>query len=451
MISSRLDKQNAVLLHQSLHDPLTDLPNRNQLFDRLLEAIYHARRVNQPVALFLLELNHLKEINDTLGHLGGDDLLRQIGPRLHDSLHNTYTIARLEGSEFAILAPGLDPQHINTVARKIIQALEQPFIVDELELETGAAIGIALFPAHGNDPDTLFRQADTAMCLSKKHGHDYFIYSTETDPHSVEQLTLMSELRQAINNDELQLFYQPKIDLTTQKVTGAEALLRWFHPERGLIPPDDFIPKAEQTGLIKPLTKWVIAQAFRQGNEWNKQGMPLQIAINVSQRSLYDREIINQIADTMQQLRITSCTLDIEITETAIMAHPKQSMATLQMLSAMGIHLSIDDFGTGFTSLAYLKELPVDELKIDKSFVMSMLDDVKDVMIVRSIIELAHSLGRVVVAEGVESKEILELLQSLNCDTAQGFYMSKPLPAREFAQWLTSSEWSPLEDQSGIA
>jgi len=448
MISYRLDKQNAVLVHQSLYDQLTDLPNRKLLFDRLQQAIYQARRNNHTVALFLVELANLKEINDTLGHQSGDELLKQIGPRLENILRDSDTVARLEGGEFAILMPIIDIQHVTKVAHKIIQALEAPFIVDELELETSVIAGVAIAPDHGEKSESLFRKADVAMSLAKQHEHEFNIYAEESDPHSVEQLTLMAELRRAITNNELQLYYQPKINLKTQQVTGAEALLRWFHPQRGLIPPDDFIPKAEQSGLIKLLTSWVIDQAFRQNHAWSKLGITLQIAINVSQRSLYDRELINQIANTMQKLQIKNCTLDIEITETAIMAYPEQSMATLQMLHAMGIHLSIDDFGTGFTSLAYLKELPVDELKIDKSFIMRMLDDNKDTMIVRSIIELAHSLGRVVVAEGVESRPVLDYLTALNCDTAQGFYMSKPLPAAEFEQWLATCEWKPAIGQA---
>lgn len=443
VISRRLDEQNAVLLHQALHDQLTDLPNRRQLFDHLQLAIHHARRSKHTFALLLIELGNLKEINDTLGHQSGDELLKMIGPRLGMLLQEGDTIARLEGSEFAILLPGLEKDEITDIVHRIIEALEHPFIISDMELEVRASIGVALYPDHSDEPKTLFRQADVAMCLSKAHGSEFMIYSAETDPTSVEQLTLMSELRHAITGGELQLYYQPKLDLRTLEVVGAEALLRWFHPQRGMIPPDDFIPKAEQTGLIKPLTRWVIEQAFQQAHAWHKQGLQFQVAINVSQRSLYDRELINQIADTMQRLEITNCVLDIEITETAIMAHPEQSLATLQMLSKMGVHLAIDDFGTGFTSLSYLKELPVDELKIDKSFVMRMLDDSQDVMIVRSIIELAHSLGRVVVAEGVESQEILDLLRNMNCDTAQGFYMARPLPAAEFEQWLNKSIWKP--------
>lgn len=448
VFSHRLDQQNPMPMRQSLHDHLADLPNRTQLFDRLQQALSHARRQDQPLALFLIELGNLKEINDTLGRQSGDTLLKQIGPRLQDAVMGRDTVVRLEGSEFALVLPGLDKQHVAGVARKIIQALEPPFMVDGLALEIRAMVGVALFPEHGDEPDTLFRQAGVAMCLSRCQGNDLTLYTPHADPHSVKQLTLMSELRQAIGNNELQLYYQPKLDLESHKVIGVEALLRWFHPQRGMIPPDEFIPKAEQTGLIKPLTKWVIEQAFRQSRIWNKQGIPLQIAINISQRSLYDRELINQIADTMQQMRISSCILDFEITETAIMARPEQSMASLRMLHAMGVRLSIDDFGTGFTSLAYLKELPVDELKIDKSFVIGMLKDAKDVMIVRSIIELAHSLGRVVVAEGVTSKESLRLLQTMKCDTAQGFYISKPLPAAEFERWLKASRWNPAVDQA---
>lgn len=450
-ISKRFDTQNAVLVHHSLHDTLTDLPNKNLLVDRLQQSLFHSQREGLPVALLLIEFCRIKEITDTLGHRSSDAVIKQIGPRLQKTLRESDTIARLDAGNFAVLLSNVGQENVALIAKKIINSLERPFNVGDLELEVGAFIGIAIFPEHGDDADTLFRQADVAMSLAKKQGRDFVIYTADSDPHHVDKLTLMTDLRQAIGNNELQLYYQPKIDVKTQQVIGAEALIRWFHPLRGLVPPDDFIPKAEQTGLIKPLTKWVIEQALQQGHEWDKQGIPLNIAINVSQRSLYDRELINQIADTMQRLNIKYCSLDIEITETAIMDQPEQSMLTLQELHNMGIHLSIDDFGTGFTSLAYLKELPVDELKIDKSFIMNMLNDGKDIMIVRSIIELAHSLGRVVVAEGVESQEILDLLRTLYCDTAQGFYMSRPLPACDFEHWLKTSAWKHANDQSNTA
>lgn len=451
VISRRLDEQNAILVHQSLHDQLTDLPNRHLLFDRLQQAVHQASRSNMTVGLFLIELSNLKEINDTLGHQNGDALLRQIGPRLQDALRDTDTVARLDGGEFAVLAPGLGKQDAERLANKIYCTLDSPFNVKDLELKTCAAIGAAIYPDHGKNAQALFRQADVAMGLSIANGNEFYVYTEEADPHSIEQLTLMGELSQAISNNELQLYYQPKIDLKTNTVIGAEALLRWFHPQRGLIPPDDFIPKAEQTAVIKPLTRWVIEHAFQQWAQWKAKGIDIQIAINVSQRNLYDRDLINHIANAMQNLRIDTCTLDIEITETAVMSHPEQSLGILRMLNRMGIHLAIDDFGTGFTSLSYLKELPVDELKIDKSFIINMENDSKDVMIVRSIIELAHSLGRVVVAEGIETLRALELLQNLNCDIAQGYYLSKPKPVQEFEQWLATSPWGLRKNKTHTA
>lgn len=409
LISKRLDEQNKILVHQALHDHLTDLPNRYLLYDRLQQAIYFCRRDGLPVTLLLLDLKRFKEINDTLGHRSGDTLLKQIGPRLKSILWEPDTIARLDGDEFAVLLPKVGKQYLDIVINKITRALEKPFPVDEIELEINVTIGVAFFPQHGKNPDDLIRQAHVALCQAKKTGSEFMIYSAEADSHSIEQLTLMSELRHALNNDELELYYQPKIDLKTQQTVGAEALIRWHHPERGLIPPDDFIPKAEQTGLIKPLTSWVLENALKQSHDWYNRGIYIGIAVNVSQRSLYDQQLIGQIADLMRKMKIGYCNLDIEITETAIMDNPTHSLATLHALKLMGIKLSIDDFGTGFTSLSHLKELPIDELKIDKSFVMNMTNDNKDVVIVSTIIELAHSMGRSVVAEGVESQEIMSM------------------------------------------
>ena len=444
-ISKRLDGQNNILVHQALHDHLTDLPNRYVLSDRLQQAIYYCSREGLPVSLLLLDLKRFKEINDTLGHRSGDTLLKQIGPRLKSILWEPDTIARVDGDVFAVLLPKVGKNNLDIVINKITAALEKPFPVDDLELETSVTIGVAIFPESGKDPDGLIRQAHVALFQTKKNGRDFTIYSAEADPHSIEQLTLMSELRQALNNNELELYYQPKIDLKTQQVIGAEALIRWQHPERGFIPPDDFIPKAEQSGLIRPLTSWVLEHALKQSHDWYNRGINISIAVNVSQRSLYDQQLTEQIAELMQKMKIGACSLDIEITETAIMADPVHSLATLYALKLMGIKLSIDDFGTGFTSLSHLKELPIDELKIDKSFVMNMAKDNKDVVIVSTIIELAHSMGRSVVAEGVESQETMSMLIALGCDTAQGFYMTKPLPALEFENWLKMSNWHPAQ------
>jgi len=451
IISRKLDEQNAVLEHMGLHDQLTDLPNRHLIYKRLEHAIRYAEYARKPLALFLFELNNLKDINDTLGHTSGDELLTQIGPRLQVLLSENDTIARLDGGEFAVLVPGLEAEQTPQLAYKIQQVLDNPFPIEDMSIKTCACIGASIFPDHGDSPQELFRQADVAMSHSKLNNNEFFLYDRENDPNSIEQLTLMSELNDAILNNDLQLFYQPKIDLRQNTIIGVEALLRWFHPVHGLIPPDEFIPKAEQTAMIKPLTKWVIETATQQWAKWNTQGSPLQIAINVSQRSLYDRDLIHFIAEALQEIKLSQCCLDIEITETAVMAHPAQSLATLRLLSKMGIHLSIDDFGTGFTSLSYLKELPVNELKIDKSFIINMASDNTDIMIVRSIIELAHSLGRTVVAEGVENEDVLSLLRALNCDFVQGYHYAKPMSVDDFNDWLQSTDLTPVRYRSDTA
>ncbi len=439
--SNQLDKQNAILVHQALHDHLTDLPNRYLLYDRLQQAIYYNHHEKTPITLLLIEINRFKEIIDTLGHRSGDTLLKQISQRLKNIVFEQNTVARLDGDQFAILLNDTHEKNIDIVVKSIIKILEEPFPVDELMLETGVTIGIATFPDHGKDPDSLIRHADVALYQANKDGRSFMVYSSEADPNSIDQLTLMSDLHRALNNDELELYYQPKIDLKSHKVIGVEALIRWQHPERGFITPDYFIPMAEQSGLIKPITAWVMEQALKQNQEWEKIDIKIKMAINVSQRNLYDHQLTSQFRNLMQQMNISTHHLEIEITETAIMSDPSHSLATLHALHEMGIKLSIDDFGTGFTSLSHLKDLPIDELKIDKSFIMGMPHDDKDLAIVSTIIELAHNMGYSVVAEGVESQEIMDMLIDLKCNTVQGYYISRPLPAKMFEHWLITSGW----------
>jgi diguanylate cyclase (GGDEF)-like protein len=440
-LSNSLD----VIQHNAYFDRLTDLPNRNLLYDRLQQAILAAQRENQSIALFIMDLDRFKEINNTLGHQSGDLLLQQIGPRLKTILRKSDTVARLGGDEFAILLPNTTcADHAAEVARKIIKAMEQPFAVADLRLDVQASIGIAVFPEHGTDVETLIKRADSAMYVAKEIGGGYNIYSPEQDNSSTDRLLLMGELRCALSEDQLFLLYQPKIDLRTGRMSGVEALVRWRHPKHGIIPPDRFIPVAEQTGLITPLTECVLQKALRQCYAWQRAGLEISVAVNLSRRNLQSSELPKQIARMLTSCHVASDYLQLEITESTVMANPERAMGVLADLKNMGLRLSLDDFGTGYSSLAYLKKLPVDEIKIDKSFVMNMHAKADDVAIVHMIIELGHILSLKVVAEGLENRESLDKLIALGCDMAQGYYISRPVPAEEITRRFSQAPSSLL-------
>lgn len=426
------------LVYQSLHDTLTDLPNRALLQDRLAQALLRARRVGGATALLLMDLDRFKEVNDAFSHQYGDLLLEQIGARLCDTLRETDTVGRLGGDEFALVLPGTDRAGAVIAAQKLTEMLLQPFEVEGHLLQVTASIGIALYPDHSADGPTLLRQADVAMYVAKRAGGGYAFYAPEDDEHSPGRVTLVGELRGAIDHDDLFLQYQPKMDLATRRVEGVEALVRWRHPERGLITPDQFIGLAEHTGLIKPLTLWVLDEALRQCSSWHGAGVDLRVAVNLSPRSLQDPELVEMIAERLDHWQALPSWLELEITEGAIMADAPRALETLTALHEMGVGISIDDFGTGYSSLAYLKRLPVDEIKIDKSFILDMAMNEEETFIARSVIDLGHNLGMQVVAEGVENQRILDLLESMGCDQAQGFHLSRPLPASDVLLWLRS-------------
>lgn len=423
--------------HYGLHDPLTDLPDRTLFFYLLQQALVAAQRKSKPFALLLLGLNNFREINCTFGYRWGDVLLQQIGTRLRGSLRKSDIVARLGGDEFSILLlTAGDLRGAVRVACRVLSTLEQPFFIEGHPIHIGASIGITLYPEHGADADALMRRADIAMFMAKRASSEYAVYAADQDRYTPDQMTLMSELRSAIDNDQLMLCYQPKVNCATGKVSDVEALVRWQHPEHGILLPDRFIPFAEKTGLIKQLTLWVLNAALRQGHQWHHRGMPLRIAINLSRRNLHDTNLPGVVADKLKSWDGEPGWLEVEITESAIAADPTRAVETLARLHAMGVWISIDDFGTGYSSLANLKQMPVDEIKIDKSFVMSMTKNREDIAIVRSIIELGHNLGLKVVAEGVENQEIYEQLVSLGCDFAQGYHWSQPIPATAFTQWV---------------
>lgn len=425
------------LVHQALHDGLTNLPNRTLLHDRVEHAIHIARRELKHFSLLMMDLDRFKEVNDTLGHDVGDSLLKEVGKRLLFTLREVDTVARLGGDEFAILLPDTDIQQAKSIANKILEALEDSFQINELNLYVKASIGIADYPDHGTDVATLLQRADVAMYVAKRNQYGTTVYNEKDDEYSVGRLSLMSDLRDAIDNNLLDLHYQPKFDMLTGSTVGAEALLRWNHTDYGAIPPDQIVVLAEQTGLIDNLSYWVLEKAINQCEIWRNNGFMLSIAVNISVYNLKDSGLVDQVKKYLDQSRLPADALMLEITESAMMANPVQAVETLSELDKMGVKLSIDDFGTGFSSLAYLKQLPVDELKIDKSFVMDLNKDENDAVIVRSTVELAHNLGLNVVAEGVEDADTYRKLQQLGCDSAQGYFLSPPLQVNHLEKWLS--------------
>jgi len=504
--------QATTLEYQAMHDELTGLPNRNMLKYRMQEAIIQGDRgtggqkdnlyispkgaqdraknpspsgmgkdlgidlsidleyvpisdsstcEKTPFSLLIMDLNHFKEINDTLGHHSGDTLLQQVGRRIGEVLkesadseaHGTPApvtptplatedmLVRLGGDEFAVLLPGAGLGRAVQVARLILESFRQPFRLEGLSIEVSAGIGLALYPDHGEDTNLLIQRADVAMYLAKNSGSGYTAYDPKTDKYNHRRLSMLSGLRQAIDDNQLVLYYQPKVDLKSGHISGVEALVRWQHPEYGFMPPDQFIQLAEQTDLINLLTLWVLNEALHQCSQLCKNGLEIGMAVNLSARNLQDENFPYQVDELLRKWDVRPDLLELEITESTVMANLELAMVILKHLSDMGVQLAIDDFGTGHSSLAYIKLLPVQEIKIDKSFVMSMGMNTNDAMIVNTAIDLGHNLGLSVVAEGVENKETYDRLTSLGCNVAQGYFMSRPLPASQLVSWIAESPW----------
>ncbi len=434
--------QFVMLRHQAMHDALTDLPNRTMLFDRLDRAVDEARRSRSSIALLLMDLDRFKEVNDTFGHHFGDILLKAVAFRLKNQLSLNDMVARLGGDEFAIvLAEAMDSRQVAVMARRILNTLQQPFVVDGQVLEIGASIGIALYPAHGNDSRTLLRRADVAMYAAKQSQAGYTFHKDDHEPKSAEQLSLVVEMRHALERNEFELYYQPKLHLRSGLVTRVEVLIRWNHPQRGLLPPGAFVPIAERTGLIRTISDWLLDRALRQCREWQDAGAPIHVAVNLSAKSLQEQMLPTKVDDLLKKWKVDPRFLKIEITESSIMADPAHALAIMSMLQSMGVRLSVDDFGTGYSSLTHLRELPIDEIKIDKSFVTGMMNSDADTAIVRTVIDLAHNLGKQVCAEGVEDEKVWRKLRELGCDLAQGYWISKPLSATELIRWLSENAW----------
>ncbi len=439
-----LGVERAQAVHDSLHDALSGLPNRTLLTDRLDQALRADARVGTSTGLLLIDLDRFKEINDTFGHHYGDELLAQIGPRLTAVLREVDTVARLGGDEFAVLLPDVGSvENALMVAAKFRDALRASFQVSGVDLDVEASVGVVVSGEHGLDAVTLMQRADIAMYVAKSQNLGVFAYTPEINKHSPARLALLCELRHALDNGDLVLHYQPKIATCSGDVVGAEALIRWDHPQRGMILPDEFIPLAEHTGLIGPLTHHVLDTALAQVRSWSDEGRPLTVSVNLSARNLLDERLPDEVAELLAVHGVPAGFLELEVTESALMSEPARAKEILERLSGMGIRISIDDFGAGYTSLSQLKTLPVSELKIDKSFVLSMTEDIDNAMIVHSVIDLGHSLGLSIVAEGVETDEALTALTDFGCDVAQGYFISHPVTAEALDTWRAGRVGTP--------
>ncbi len=456
-MTTELNTLYETLEHMAYTDPLTSLPNRNLFHDQIQNLITQNQKINKPFALFLMDLDRFKEVNDTLGHHAGDKLLQEVSScfrhvlRISDIPVNfqedgrLFTgqdmIARLGGDEFAAVLPGVaTPEHAAAVARKLLKAIEKPFIIHDNKLVINVSIGIVLYPHHGLDKHTLLRRADVAMYYAKKTKRSFVFYESEQDSHNLHLLNLERDLITAIENNELVLYYQPQINIQSGKVHGAEALVRWQHPEKGMLLPDNFIPLAEESGIIEQLTLWVLKQALDDCKNWQKLGYQFGVSVNFSALNLHDPKIIDTVPKILKKSGLKSNMLTIELTESSVMSDPNHALNVLSELRKMGLRLSVDDFGTGYSSLTYIKLLPVDEIKIDKTFIIEMVKDKNDEAIVRSTTTLAHNMGMQVVAEGVEDAETLSRLATIGCDIAQGFYPSYPLPFDNLITWLAKTK-----------
>ena len=441
---TNLKETMARLEHLATTDTLTGLANRALWYDRMNVAIHTAqRRPGHRVTIMMLDMNHFKLINDTMGHPVGDNVLHQAAQRMKVVLRDADTLARIGGDEFGVLLSDTDDtwHAAKQVAKKILGCFVQPFGNSGHEMYLGASIGIAIYPDHGQDADTLVSRADIAMYRAKHRNSGYLFYNPGTDTNTIKQLQLSNQLRQALQRQELELHFQPKINLATKNLRGVEALLRWRHPQHGLIEPDHFIPLAEQLGIMAPITEWVIQNALDVCGQWQQQDIHLPLAVNVSALCLQNPDLVKWIRAIIKSHKTAAHCLELEITENTVMGDVDQNFDVLMSLNELGVSIAIDDFGTGYSSLAYLKRLPIDTLKIDKSFVMDMALDDNDAVIVRSIIELGHNLGFNVVAEGVESADIWDLLNILGCDEAQGFHISPPLPEPNLMNWIQQGHW----------
>ena len=431
-----LEAERAHAVYDSLHDNLTGLPNRALLADRLALALRVDARLGTRTGVLLLDLDRFKQINDTFGHHRGDEVLTQVGRRLAGVVRDVDTVARLAGDEFVIVLPDVgSAANATAVADALRGAMEAPFKVEGIDLDVEVSVGVVLSGDHGEDAATLLQRADIAMYAAKSQNLGVCLYDRAVDGHSPAKLALFGDFRRALDRHELVLHYQPKVNISTGDLVGAEALVRWHHPERGLVHPDEFIPIIEHTGLIGPLTSYVLDRALAQARTWSDAGRSLPVSVNLSARNLLDEGLPGQIKLLLRTHGLAPELLNLEVTESAIMTEPARARQSLEQLAELGVGISIDDFGAGYTSLGQLKYLPVSELKIDKSFVMTMTEDPSNALIVRSVVDLGHNLGFTLVAEGVETEQILIALAAVRCDVAQGHHLSRPMAAVDFDKW----------------
>lgn len=430
------------VMHLANHDALTGLPNRRLLIDRLGQALALAHRENHQVAVLFMDLDRFKTINDSLGHMKGDALLQNVARRLSGTLREGDTVSRLGGDEFVVVLPSLDqPKAAEKVALKLVDALAPPIDLGGQELRVSASIGISLFPEDGCDTETLLRNADSAMYHAKDMGrNNYQFFMEQMNVAAAERLRLENDLHRALERHEFELHFQPRVSVANGLACGIEALIRWRHPERGLVLPEHFIPVAEDTGLIVPIGEWVINEACRQGTAWCAAGLPqIPVAVNLSPRQFRQSNLVDTVARAIERHGWPCKLLELEITEGVLMQQTSETLKTLEALNRLGVGLAIDDFGTGYSSLSYLKRFPVDFLKIDQSFVRDIAVDPDDATIVTAIIGLAHNLGLTVVAEGVENASQLDFIRDAGCDEAQGYHIGRPMPAGQLAEWLLAN------------
>ena len=450
-----LESANRQLRHLATHDSLTGLPNRVLLEDRVTQAVAHADRDRTQFAVILLDLDRFKLVNDSLGHRAGDELLKAVAERLTTVARSADTVARLGGDEFVlVVSPVATTAEAERIAQRALAAVAQPVRIGDVDVHTSPSIGIAFYPADGMTSETLFAHADAAMYCAKQRGRNNIqVFASEMNAATQHRVKLESDLHAALAGGQFELHYQPKVVTATGKIQGVEALIRWRHPERGLIPPAEFIPLAEETGLIGAIGEWVVREACRQAKAWQRAGLPpVRVAVNLSASQFRLGSLVDTIRSALAAVDLAPQSLEVELTESAVMSDPEESVAILEQLSQMGVIVSVDDFGTGYSSMSYLRRFPIDKLKIDRAFISEIMSRPDDVSIVRAIISLAHSLRLKVVAEGVETPEQLNLLRTLGCDQYQGYHFSAALRPDDFEQLLRKSlsESAPSdEDDAG--
>jgi len=438
--TQELQMLNTKIAHEAMHDPLTGLPNRILIAEQIQQSIYHVKREKDSLAVMMIDLNNFKDVNDTLGHPEGDKLLVNVAERLADVIRESDMVGRLGGDEFAVVAPHVNESDAVKVANKILDNLQPSFALADYTLKVGASIGIAMYPEHALDQTSLIRLADVAMYEAKASKSGVCVFHPELDKYTALRLTLMDSLHNALETKQLHLHYQPQVVIGDNKVISVEGLVRWKHPELGWVFPDQFIPMAENSGLINLVSEYVLESAFKQWRQWQDAGLDIQVAINLSARNLVNPELPKFVAELSERYTMKKGGVKAEITESALMNNPDQVIEIMNDPGMQSLTFSIDDFGTGYSSLSYLKKLPVVEVKIDKSFVVNMETDDDDANIVKAVIDLVHNLGYQVIAEGVERKEIFELLTLLGCDKVQGYFLSNPVPADDVLEKIQKIE-----------